>query len=171
MATRVRRKAPKCDAPVIDYQVQADFERLVKDHFISSWSHTDEWKLEACRTASINYRPAGQPFQVRFNEERRVTSHFEDGKTSTRTSRVVALTVDGHWTDTVECWVEYGNHTDPRVQTKVSSGGRMSSPMPKYTHCVAVENDEDALQNLAAAIAFITEVAREYRAEITKEKS
>lgn len=166
MATRKNRKA----TPVADRQAMADHERFIDEHFHKTWSHATSKELEACRTTHIRFRPAGQPFQVEVGEERRVTTYFE-GRTYTRTSRTVKCIVDGHWTDTVECWVEFGNCTEPRVQTKASSGGRLTSTMPKYEHCVPVEKDEDALDNLSAAINFITEIARESRAEVERFQS
>lgn len=167
MATRKTRKAN----PAINAFDMAEHERFINGHFVTAWSNTDETRSDACRQTSIRFRPKGAPFQVEFHEERRVMAYF-DGNHYRFIRRTVKCIVDGHWTDTVECWAEFGDLMDDRVSTKAGSGGRLTTDKAgKHLNCVAVENDEDALDNLSAAITFITQVARGFRAEIEGSKS
>jgi hypothetical protein len=172
--TRKTRKTSPVPAELrVDYAERAAHEAFINNHFTNAWGRTEQDRLEAGSMTSISFRPVGQPFQVEVQIDRRIIS-YGTGRTYTRNSRMVRCTVDGHWTDTVECSAEFGDSVEPRVQTKVSSGGRLTptaNVSKKYAHCVPVQHDEDALENLSAAIAYIAPYARLCRDEIEVFKS
>jgi hypothetical protein len=173
MATRKPKPAPEWRPDPEDTRA---FMRAVDDQFINTFTRTTprltprtlilhSSQVETTRQTRIEFRPQGMPFTVLFREELRIYT-VVGGETDQFIQRWVNITVDGHWTDTVECFMEARNSKLTRLQTKAGSGGRMTSPDETRPDCVGVEHDEDALDNLTAAISYVTQLARDYRTEM-----